>query len=336
MKYTSLLFLFLFLSFFCSFGFSKNVYAQTSASDFAVTPTLQILPTLLPTITPQPSSAITFTILQQLDQFASSTASTSSIATVSAQSSFSSTSTSSSTSATVNTTDDTVASGSAQDYCLNVPIILYHHIEPLSIATQLGHASLTEDSNIFEEHISYLSQKHYHFLALEDLVHAILNHGTVPPKSVVITVDDGYIDDYTYGFLMAKKYHAIINFMIPTGLVGQPDYMTWDHLKEMAASPYARIYNHTTTHAALGLIDQSQIVQEITTANQDLKKNLSINNDIVVYPYGSYNDLAVQTVQQLGMIAALSTDPGTNDCISNIYKLPRVRVGNAPIESYGY
>ena len=336
MKCKLLLAIIFFSFIFFIIGFSKNVYAQIPASDSAITPPLEIFPTLLPTITPQASPAITFTILLQLDQFASSTASTSSIATVSAESTFSSTSTSSSTSATVNTTDDSVASGSAQDYCLNVPIILYHHIEPLSIATQLGHASLTEDSNIFEEHISYLSQKHYHFLALEDLVHAILNHGTVPPKSVVITVDDGYIDDYTYGFLMAKKYHAIMNFMIPTGLVGQPDYMTWDHLKEMAASPYARIYNHTTTHAALGLIDQSQIVQEVTTANQDLKKNLGINNDIIVYPYGSYDDLAIQTVQQLGMIAGVSTDPGTNDCISNIMKLPRVRVGNAPIESYGY
>ncbi len=333
MKQKTLLFLlFLFIPFFN--GVSQNAYAQNIlASESATTPTLALLPTLFPTVTPQPSSGVTFTLLQQLDEFVSSTASTSSIATVSATEN---TSSDSATTVDTSPTPDIAASGSAQDYCLNIPIIMYHHIEPLSIASQLGHEPLTEDSNIFAEHISYLSQNHYHFLALEDLVHAILHHGIVPPKSVVITVDDGYIDDYTYGFLMAKKYHAIVNFMIPTGLIDQPDYMTWDHLKEMAASPYARIYNHTTTHAALGLIDQDQIIQEVTTANQDLQKNLGIKNDIVIYPYGSYNDLAIQTIQQMGMIAALSTDPGTNDCISNIMKLPRVRVGNEPIEDYGY
>ncbi|SRR6266568_1182345 len=295
-------------------GSFKTVFAQTNtASNSAVSSPLVTLPTLFPTITPIPSPSTPFPILQQLDELA-----TPSVPTVSSDSA------------------TPIASGSAQDYCLNVPIIMYHHTEPLEIAGQLGHAPLTQDSSYFEEHISYLTTKNYHFLSLGDLVYAILTRGTVPEKSVVVTIDDGYIDNYTYAFLMAKKYQAIINFMIPTGLVGQPDYMTWDHLKEMAASPYARIYNHTTSHAPLGLINQDQIIKEVTTANEDLKNNLGIDNNIVVYPYGSYSDLAIQTLKQLSMIAALSTDPGRSDCISNIYKLPRVRVGNEPIEDYGY
>jgi peptidoglycan/xylan/chitin deacetylase (PgdA/CDA1 family) len=308
-------------------GFPQILFAQTSdASLSAITTPLPALPTLFPTVTPTPTTVTAFPLLDQINELATSSVSNSATA---------STSATTATDSAVMTPDD-VASGSAQDYCLNVPIFMYHHVEDMNIATQLGHPQLTEDYNYFDEHIKYLVDHHYHLLSLEALVHAILNHGTVPPKSVVITVDDGYIDAYTYAFLVAKKYHAIVNFMIPTGLIGQSDYMLWDHLKEMAASPYAQIYNHTTTHAALGLIDQDQIIQEVTTANQDLKKNLGINNDIVVYPYGSYNDLAIQTVKQLGMIAAVSTDPGTNDCISNIYKLPRVRVGNEPIEYYGY
>jgi peptidoglycan/xylan/chitin deacetylase (PgdA/CDA1 family) len=316
-----LLFIFFFavLSSFAANNYSL-VYAQTiEASDSANSPLLPTLPTLFPTITPTPSSSAPFPILNKLNELATPSPTltpTASISGIPAQ--------------------DIVASGSAQDYCLNVPVILYHHTEPLEIAAQLGHAPLTEDSTYFEEHIHYLSQHGYHFLPLDELVHAILTRENLPPKSVVITIDDGYIDAYTYAFLMAKKYHAIINFMVPTGLVGQPDYMTWDHLKEMVASPYARIYNHTTTHAALGLISQDQIIQEVTTANQDLKNNLGINNNIVIYPYGNYNDLAIQTVKQLGMIAAVSTDPGTDECLSNIYKLPRVRVGNEPIEDYGY
>ena len=308
-------------------GFPHILFAQTSdASLSAITTPLPPLPTLFPTVTPTPTSATAFPLLDQINELATPVVSNSAAASQSATIA---------TDSAVTTPDDT-ASGSAQDYCLNVPIIMVHHVEDMSIATQLGHPQLTLDYHYFDEDIKYLVDNHYHLLSLEILVHAILNHGTVPPKSVVMTVDDGYIDAYTYAFLVAKKYHAIVNFMVPTGLVGQPDYLLWDHLKEMAASPYAEIYNHTYSHAALGLISQDQIIQEVTTANQDLKKNLGITNDIVVYPYGSYNDLAIQTVKQLGMIAAVSTDPGTNDCISNIYKLPRVRVGNEPIEDYGY
>ncbi len=304
------------------------VNAQTATSS-AVSPTLPQLPTLFPTITPTITPTISFPMLDQLETITSPASSSSEkipqfdlsdpVATI-----------------PVSPTPDIVASGSAQDYCLNVPIIMYHHIEPLEIATQLGHPQLTEDSAIFEEHIKYLTDSKYHLLSLGDLVHAILSRGTVPSKSVVITIDDGYIDDYTYGFLMAKKYHAIMNFMIPTGLIGGPDYMTWDHLKEMAASPYVRIYNHTTTHAPLGEISQEDVIKEVTTANVALKSELGIDNNIVIYPSGNYSDETIQTLQKLGMIAAVSTDPGTNECISNIYKMPRVRVGNEPIEDYGY
>lgn len=315
--------LFGFILFFILLITSNNffpVYAQTiSASTSADSPTLITLPTLFPTVTPTPSSSTPFPILDQLDQLTTPTSSQTPTASLSGL-----------------PTSDIVASGSAQDYCLNVPVIMYHHTEPLAIATQLGHPQLTEDSTYFEEHIRYLTEHNYHLISLSDLVYAILTRGNVPDKSVVITIDDGYIDNYTYAFMMAKKYHAIMNFMIPTGLVGQPDYMTWDHLKEMSQSPYVRLYNHTTSHAALGLIDQDQIIKEVTTANEDLKNNLGIDNKIVIYPYGNYSDLAIQTLQQLGMVAAVSTDPGTDECLSNIYKLPRVRVGNEPIEKYGY
>ncbi|MGH7203070.1 MAG: polysaccharide deacetylase family protein [Candidatus Levyibacteriota bacterium] len=294
-------------------------FAQTISPSVSVPATpasLSSFPTLLPTNTPAPTPLTTLPLLDQLNALGSpSTTAPAQVATGAAAA---------------------LTPSYSDDYCLNVPVIMYHHIEPLDIATQLGHEPLTVDSGIFENQVKYLVDHKYQTITLEDLITALRNHGTLPEKSVVITVDDGYIDDYTYGFMMAKKYHIIMNFMIPTGLIGQPDYMTWDHLKEMATSPYAKIYNHTTSHAALGLIDQDKIIQEVTNANQELQKNLGIKNDIVVYPYGSYSDMAIDTLKQLGMVAAVSTDPGTNECTSNIMKLPRVRVGNAPLSDYGY
>jgi peptidoglycan/xylan/chitin deacetylase (PgdA/CDA1 family) len=316
MKRVFFLSLVLLLAFFVGAPLYSTIYAQTSS---ATPSAIALLPTLFPTITPTPAGRASWPILPQFDDLASPSAAASISAT-----------------ATTSAITPPLTPDYASDYCLDVPIVMYHHVEPMDIATQLGHPQLTEDNSYFEDHIKYLSEHNYHFITLEELVHAIVSHGSVPEKSVVITLDDGYIDNYTYAFLTAKKYHALMNFMIPTGLVGQPDYLTWDHLKEMAQSPYVSIYNHTTSHAALGLISQDEIIKEVTTANDDLKNNLGITNDIVIYPYGSYSDLAIQTLQQLGMIAAVSTDPGEHDCVSNIMKLPRVRVGNAPISEYGF
>lgn len=304
-----------------SMSYVPAAFAQSPtpfASISAIPASISSFPTLFPTSnpTPTPIKFNEFPIMQQFDDLAPvPTATPSPTATISA---------------------DQLTPAYSSDYCLDVPVIMYHHIEPLDIARQLGHEALTVDSTIFENQVRYLVEHNYHTIALADLITALRNHGTLPEKSVVLTVDDGYIDNYSYGFMMAKKYHVILNFMIPTALIGQPDYMTWDHLKEMNESPYAKLYNHTTTHAPLGLINKQEIIKEVNTANQDFLNNLGIKNDIVVYPYGSYSDEAVDTLKSLGMIAALSTDPGRNECTSNIMKLPRVRVGNAPLSDYGY
>lgn len=289
-------------------GLQNKLYAQTSDASIAA----QTQPTILPPLFPTTPPASNLSWLQQFDDLAFPASSS---ATSSAKQ---------------------LVPPFVTEYCLDVPVIMYHHIEPMAIAEQLGHPQLTVDNVIFEEQIRYLIQNHYRFISADDLVNALKTHSTLPEKSVMITIDDGYMDNYSYAFMVAKKYKVVMNFMIPTGLVGQPDYVTWDHLKEMAASPYARLYSHTTSHAPLGLIDEETITKEVATANQEFATKLGITNTILTYPYGSYSDLAIEKVKELGIVAAFSTDPGRNECTSNIMQLPRVRVGNGPISDYGF
>jgi len=221
------------------------------------------------------------------------------------------------------------------EFCLNVPVILYHHVQPLEIADQLGHKVLTVDSTIFDEQMQYLVKNGYTALSAEDLANALLTYHQVPEKSIVITIDDGYDDNYTYAFLDAKKYHLIMNFMIPSGLIDKPGYMNWDHLKEMNESPYARIYNHTATHAPLGLLSQKEIDDELSSSSAAFTANLGLDNTVFTYPYGSYNDLAVEMVQKHGFIAAYTTVAGRRQCRSEIMTLHRDHIGNASLALYG-
>lgn len=221
------------------------------------------------------------------------------------------------------------------DYCLDVPVLTYHHIQPLKLAELLGHKVLTADSTIFEEQIKYLKDNGYTAIAAEDLVTALQTKTQLPEKSVIITIDDGYDDNYTYAFMTAKKHKFLMNFMIPTELIDTTGYMQWEHLQEMAHNPYARIYNHTTSHAPLGLLSKDQITAEVTKANSDLQAQLGLENTIVTYPYGSYDNEAIQTLKDIGIQAAFSTDHGKTHCTSTIMRLPRLRIGNAQMSEYG-
>ncbi len=223
----------------------------------------------------------------------------------------------------------------SDDYCLNVPVLLYHHIQPLSLARELGHAQFTVGDNYFDMQMSYLAENNYHAISADELAYALIHHTSLPPKSIVITIDDAYDDNYKYAYQILKKYYLAGNFMIPTGLIENKGYMTWVELKEMSENPLITIYNHTLSHAYLGGETREKIEFEITSANNQLESNLGKSSNIFTYPYGSYSPLAIDVLKKLGFVAAFSTLDGTIQCESYIFALKRLHIGNAPLNSYG-
>lgn len=220
-------------------------------------------------------------------------------------------------------------------YCLTVPILFYHHIEPLQEADKQGHAQLTVDSAFFDSQMAYLVQSGYTSLSAEELVSALKSHTSLPQKSVVITFDDGYDDAYNYAFPILKNHHLKGNFMIPTGLVGGSDYMTWDQLKEINNDSNMRIYNHSVSHASLGSEGRDRVVYEIAYANQQLSDHLGIKPNIFTYPYGSFSDVVMQVLSDTGFAGAFTTLPGEVQCDTMLTQLHRTRIGNSPLSFYG-
>lgn len=222
------------------------------------------------------------------------------------------------------------------DFCIHVPVFLYHHTQPLDMAKLLGHAQLTVDSNIFDEQMRYLTEHGYKTISAEDLIIALNSEQTLPEKTVMVTIDDGYDDNYTYAFSSAKKYGVIINFMIPTGLVDNPGYMTWEHLREMKDSPFAKIYNHTWSHTALAGTSLEKIEYEVMTANKQFEENLGIKPTVFTYPYGSYDGQVIDFLTNHGFTGAFSTIEGSTQCKSQAMTLQRMHIGNAPLSFYGF
>ncbi len=226
-------------------------------------------------------------------------------------------------------------------FCLQVPVLLYHHVQPQSVAQEKGQTSLNVDNGIFDQQMSYLASKGYHTISAEALVNAIVSHGQVPANSVVITLDDAYLDNYIYAFPTLKKYQLIGNLMVPTGLLGNTSgtnsYFSWDQLKEMVGSGIMFAYNHTWSHFAMGAGPVDKDTFEIKTAQQQLQEHLGKAFPLFVYPYGSGQTVGwvQQLIKQNGFLAAFSTLGGRYSCDGNIYVLPRIHIGNAPLSSYG-
>lgn len=229
--------------------------------------------------------------------------------------------------------DSVVQSGS--EYCLNVPVLMYHHIQPYNLAKERGQTSLTVDSVVFDQQMSYLASGGYTSISADELVNALKTHSALPPKPIVITMDDGYKDNFEYAFPVVQKYGLVANIMIPTGLMENPGWLTWNDLKTMVDSGRFFAYDHTWSHVALAGASDEKIQTEVMTAKKQLEDHLGKTVNVFAYPYGSENSKAVDILRQNGFSAAFSTIPGKTQCDSFIMTLHRTRVGNGSLTSYG-
>jgi peptidoglycan/xylan/chitin deacetylase (PgdA/CDA1 family) len=220
-------------------------------------------------------------------------------------------------------------------YCLNVPVLMYHHIQPNSLAKERGQGALSVDNGEFDLQMGYLVSSGYSVISAEQLVNALINHTGLPSKSIVITMDDGYSDIYAYAYPVLQKYHIVANLMIPTGLLGGQDYLTWSQVAEMVHSGLAYLGGHTWSHYSIAQGPTDKINFEITTGKQQLQDYTGQNVNVFTYPYGSFNNNAIAALRQNGIIGAFSEIPGHWQCDSFVMALHRTRIGNSPLSYYG-
>lgn len=224
---------------------------------------------------------------------------------------------------------------SGSDYCLHVPVLMYHHVQPYNLAKERGQTSLTVDSVVFDQQMAYLVSEGYTSISAEELANALKTRSALPAKPIVITMDDGYKDNFEYAYPVIQKYGLVANIMIPTGLMENPGWLTWSDLKTMVDSGRFFAYDHTWSHVALAGVSDEKIQTEVVTAKKQLEEHLGKTINVFAYPYGSENSKVADILRQNGFSVAFSTIPGKTQCDSFIMTLHRTRVGNGSLASYG-
>lgn len=219
-------------------------------------------------------------------------------------------------------------------FCINVPVLFYHHIQPLDQAQTEGHKGSTVAPDIFDTQMKYLNDQGFKTIKAEDLVNALRSHQALG-KVAVVTIDDGYADAYQYAYPITRKYNIVLNIMAPTGLMENPGYMSWGNLKDMMNSGSVFVYNHTWSHFSLPAGNDSKLDSEVMVPKKQLEEHFGKTVDIMTYPYGSFDNRVISYLSGKGFIAAFTTLPGQLQCEVYIMALRRTRIGNASLSAYG-
>ncbi len=104
-----------------------------------------------------------------------------------------------------------------------VAILAYHRVCP-ERDIWFRQTISTQD---FERQIEYLCRTS-EIMHLDKLAFYIRSKKPLPEKAVVITLDDGYKDNYTYAYPILKKYDAPATVFLTTGYIGAGKLFQWD------------------------------------------------------------------------------------------------------------
>lgn len=192
-----------------------------------------------------------------------------------------------------------------------VPILLYHRFGP-TVADWM-----TITTPVFESHLKYLKDNGYRVIPLRRLVDSYLGKAPAPPpKSVVITADDGHKSVYSHMLPLVRKYNVPVTLFIYPSAISNAKYaMTWEQLRELKKTGLFDIQSHTYWHPnfakerkRLKPAEYAKFVDmQMGKSKARLEKELGGRVDMLSWPFGGMPEpfLAERTAAA-GYVAAFT------------------------------
>lgn len=161
---------------------------------------------------------------------------------------------------------------------------------------------------------------HFEVISLSELIARQADRRDIS-RTLVITFDDGYLDNYTNAAPILREFGLPATFFIATGFIGtelvpywdeqlpfRPAWMTWDNVKALAEMGF-EIGAHTDTHVDLGRVGHAQARMEISTSKAKLEARLDQPVNLFAYPFGGREHITEGTRE-------LVRDAGFSCCVS--------------------
>ncbi|WP_291643702.1 polysaccharide deacetylase family protein [Clostridium sp.] len=210
-----------------------------------------------------------------------------------------------------------------------IPVLMYH-----SIGYKKGNTLMLPKEN-FREQMKYLKDNGYVTLTLDETYVFFENNKPVPEKSVVLTFDDGYVDNYVDALPILKKFGFKATIFVITGEVDKSkSYMNVEQLKEMEASGMD-IQSHTVHHDHLAKLSYQKQLETLKESKDFLEKALNKKIKYFAYPYGEYSKESLKAVKEAGYTMAFTTAGRWSDKADGILTLDRVFIsGSANLDVF--
>lgn len=213
-----------------------------------------------------------------------------------------------------------------------VPILMYHGL--LKDPARQNEFYLSPAT--FEQDLAYLKAKGYQTVVMADLISYVDGQGTLPEKPVVLTMDDGFYNNYTYAYPLLKKYgmRAVISIVgtytdsYTESRDSNPaySYLTWDQIQELIQSGVFEPQNHSYRMHVINEIRkgasqregesdehyEAAMAGDAGLLQRKFQEMTGYQPSTFVFPFGIHSKGSTEILKRLGFRASLSCRKGIN------------------------
>lgn len=219
-----------------------------------------------------------------------------------------------------------------------VPVLMYHHVSPL----KGDMVSVTP--SVFDGQMRYIRDAGYQTLSLDELIGFMEGNFKPERKSVVITFDDGYLDNYIYAYPVLKAcglkaaVFLVSDWVDKASLVKDKtqvidDYkkmpltheqtkalaekgvlekvsVDWQMVREMEEGATIEFHSHTKSHRTADRLDKAELIEELSGSKRRIEEMTKRDCPYLCWPKGRYNAEAVDAAADAGYKGIFTTMPG--------------------------
>ena len=215
-----------------------------------------------------------------------------------------------------------------------IPVLMYHQF--VKNKEDGGKIKLFVTEKQFETHLKILKFLGYQTITFEELEKIGLQNRFYK-KYIILTVDDGYKDNYEILYPLLKKYNMKAVIFLVSGL----KYNKWtiessdekyfelmddEEVLELQNSGLVEFGGHTLTHLSFLNADKNMAEYEVVEDKKITEKRLEKSLKVFAYPYGHRKEETKEIVKRSGYSFAVSTDTGSGIITEDLYDIRRTAI----------
>jgi len=223
-----------------------------------------------------------------------------------------------------------------------LPILMYHRVAPRGRDASRRFRLHPDD---FDAQLRHLRERGYRSITFEQWRAATARRAPIPPRSVMLTFDDGYADFPTYALPLLRRYGFQATMFVVTDLVGATnvwdeahgetlELMDWPTLLALGDDG-VELGSHSSTHRPLVSLSAAELTRDLCRSRACLHERTGVPVRSIGYPFG-LGDAGVRAVAAAcGFHFGVTTDEWQASHGDDLLRLPRLEVrGTQSLETF--